>query len=105
MQTATDNATRQATQDDHASFLLQRMTTHDGGRITIPKRFREMYDVTEGDVLDACITESGTSFWALDLPMDGTHRIRLPRRKRELYDIEDGDIFDIEVFLTGLVLD
>jgi bifunctional DNA-binding transcriptional regulator/antitoxin component of YhaV-PrlF toxin-antitoxin module len=99
-----DAAKAQETQADRKSFLMQSVTTHDNGRMTIPRRFREMYQLEEDDILDIMFDGGDCSFWGLDVRMDGSHRIRVPRIKRDLYDLDDGDIVDVQVYVTGLSL-
>lgn len=83
-------------------FTVPGIEVVDRGRITIPARFRDRFDIEEGDLLDVYVEADSASFWSLHHDVDGSGRIRLPVRERRLYNVEDGDVVDIQVTVTGL---
>jgi DNA-binding transcriptional regulator/RsmH inhibitor MraZ len=85
-------------------FIMQGVSTHDDGRLTIPHRFRDMYDLDEDSIMDIIFDGDDFSFWALDVRLDASHRIRIPTTKRKLYGVEDNEPMDVEVHVTGLSL-
>lgn len=102
MATENDEPEDRREQPDRPTFNVTGLEIVDNGRITIPSRFRDRYDLEEDDVIDLRITTEGVRFWCLDLVVDGSGRIRIPQRKRELYDVEDGDFVDLDVMLTDM---
>jgi len=92
----------QAEDEQHRTFGVSGVEIIDSGRIIIPARFRDRYDVEEDDVLDVRVRTQDVTFWALDLVADGSGRIRIPNRKRGIYEVDDGDVVDIDVMTTGM---
>jgi len=86
--------------DDQATFRVTGVEVFDNGRVRIPGRFRDRYDIAKDDIIDVRVLHDGVNAVALDRPIDGEGRVRIPARKRKLYDIEDGDTVSIDVALT-----
>jgi len=95
----------QAEDETHPTFGIPGVEVIDSGRIRIPSRFRDRYDIEEDDVVDIRVRTPDVTFWALDLVLDGRGRIRIPSRKRDLYQLADGDVVDIDVMITGMAHD
>jgi bifunctional DNA-binding transcriptional regulator/antitoxin component of YhaV-PrlF toxin-antitoxin module len=97
--------TEQTEDDQHPTFGVPGVEVFDNGRIRIPSRYRDRYDMADDDVVDIRVRTPDVVFWALDLVMDGSGRIRIPLRKRDLYGVDDGDVVDIDVMITGMTHD
>lgn len=84
------------------SFVVEALEIRDGGRVRIPHRLRDEYDIEENDVLDVDVVTRDHIFGVLDMIIDDEGRIRIPKRKRDLYGTHDGDTVTIEVTPTGM---
>lgn len=84
------------------SFVVEALEVSDGGRLRIPNRLREQYDIGEDDVIHVKVVTGHSEFDVRDAIMDGYGRFRIPKRKRDLYGVEDGDAVGILVTTTGM---
>lgn len=89
-------------QDERPVFRAENVKTHDGGRMTIPARHRNTFDLSENTVVNVRVETDDTVFEMLDVPLDAGGRVRIPRRKRRLYGVEDGELVDIDVMVTDM---
>lgn len=92
----------QGSRREDEGFLVSEMNVHDGGRVTIPHRFRDRFNLGHHDIVDVLVLAGGTTFFSPDLPLDGSGRVRIPDRQRTIYDVEDGDHITFEVVPTTL---
>lgn len=84
------------------SFVVEALEVKDGGRLRVPNRLREQYDIGEDDVIHVRVVTSEWEFDVRDAILDGYGRFRIPKRKRDLYGVEDGDGVGILVTVTEL---
>jgi bifunctional DNA-binding transcriptional regulator/antitoxin component of YhaV-PrlF toxin-antitoxin module len=97
--------TAQPDEERNPTFGVPGVEVADNGRIRLPPRLRDRFDITEDDVVDLRVRTPSVVFWALDIVVDGRGRIRIPSRKRDLYEVDDGDVVDIDVMITGITHD
>jgi bifunctional DNA-binding transcriptional regulator/antitoxin component of YhaV-PrlF toxin-antitoxin module len=97
--------TEQTDEEQNPTFGVPGVEVVDNGRIRLPPRQRDRYDIEEDDVVDIRVRAPSVMFWALDIVVDGRGRIRIPSRKRDLYEVDDGDVVDIDVMITGMTHD
>lgn len=84
------------------SFYTEGENVVNGGRVTLPAKHRDYYDIDHRDVVHILFFTNKHAFQATDLPVDPEGRITIPERKRRLYDVDDGDRVAMEVEVTDM---
>lgn len=93
-----------ATSDDVGSkqpiVAINPATVTAKGRITIPHKKREYYDIEPGDVVHISCDFGGEIVTVYDAVVSSRGKVTIPDRKMRIYDVEGGDTAYVEVQLT-----
>jgi len=100
----TDNAHDGGGGGEGSSFTVPMAKVVDGGRITIPSKYRNEHNISENDIVDIRVTTADDVFIATDVPVDSQGRVRILQTKRDLYDVRAGDLVELDVSTTDMTL-
>ena len=82
---------------DARNFTARDIEVVESGRVTIPAKKREMYDIKEGDWVHIAVHTEKSTFRSNDIEVQRKGQITIPHRQRERYNIEKGDSVHLEV--------
>jgi bifunctional DNA-binding transcriptional regulator/antitoxin component of YhaV-PrlF toxin-antitoxin module len=85
------------TEQTDGEIVIRDAEMHSSGRITIPARKRERYDIGEDDIVDVMVDAPRGVCIALDVHVDSQGRVRIPSRKRDLYGLSDDAEYYVEM--------